>query len=165
MGEFKSIPMQAKLEVLYRIWSGERVTRVAHECGVSRQVIYAWKRRAEGALSRALKEKRRGPRTQDSPQNQETEQRQRRTEEFSHSLEKTQEGKENSYLSRAFNIPQPGDNGKTPERCPACGCEKVYKNGTYIKKNQDNGQGKHNELKRMQVVQRYICAWCKNSLS
>lgn len=159
----KCLPTQVKLRALYRIWAGEKITRVARDCGISRQVIYIWKRKAEKALCRALKEKRRGPKICSLPQRPEIEEAQNETEEPFPELEKIQQEME-TFQENSSSLGSPDtfqiirNNGRKPQRCPVCGCEKVYKNGTYVRKTQN----KRHIRKR--VVQRYICAWCKNSV-
>lgn len=163
MGKGKYLPKQEKLEVLYRIWAGEKITQVARDCGISRQVIYIWKRRAEIALYQALEEKRRGPKIQNLSPDHGVEQVQEGVENSSRKLEQTQQQMgtlQESYNS--FNTSDTSklntDDEKKPQRCPVCGCEKIYKNGTYIRRTKDS------RWKKKRVVQRYICAWCKNSL-
>jgi len=159
MGGVKSVSTQAKLKALYLIWAGEKIAQVARDCGISRQVIYTWKKKAEGALCEALEEKRRGPKVRSSPPKKEV---QKDAGNFSKPFKRIeqvqQEVKTPRENSNSHDTIQAPANEKKPERCPICGCEKIYKNGTYIKKIQDNG------LKKRQVVQRYICVWCKSSL-
>ena len=150
MGEVKCLPLKVKVKVLHRIWAGEKVARVAHECGISRQVIYTWKRKAEKAIYGALEEKRRGPKLHSLSGSRKTHQSQEKKKEPSRSP--------NSISTHRINSSQKNNGEKRVERCPVCGCEKIYRNGTYIKKNQNNGR-------REEVVQRYICVWCKNSFT
>ncbi len=161
MSEAKRLQLQAKLGVLYRIWGGEKVTQVARDCGVSRQVVYNWKRKAEKVLYAALEKKKSSNILQLLEKNQTREIQGKTKKSFSkHKItqRKTKTLRDNSILPPAFSSSQRSNNGKRPKYCPACSCEKVYKNGTYIKKNQND------ELKKKEVVQRYICVWCKNSV-
>ena len=152
MSELKYFPKQVKIEVLYRIWAGERISEVAREQGISRQIIYTWKKKAELAVSQALEEKKKGPRFQKSSQRQESPEIQERKRELSRKAGKTQWKVET--LEKENTLSQ--DNNKRPERCPVCGCQKIYKNGTYLKKNGGSSS------KVEQVIQRYICVWCKS---
>jgi len=152
MSELKYFPKQVKMEILHRIWAGERISEVARDWGISRQAIYTWKKRAELAVSQALEKKKRGPRFQKNLQEHESIEMQEKKENFSCELEKTQRKVE---ILKEENVSFHDDN-KRPERCPVCGCQKIYKNGTYLKKNGGSNS------KTEQVIQRYICVWCKS---
>ena len=162
IGEVKCSPMQAKLDILCRVWAGEKIAEVARGCGISRQVIYVWKRKAESALYRSLKGKKRGPKVCDAPGVYQVQEIGKRTEALSRVFEKAHPKKRvpQTHFSvfRPVNNHQRNTQEKRPQRCSVCGCEKIYKNGTYARKNQSNG------LKKRQVVQRYICIWCKSSI-
>lgn len=164
MGGVKSVSTQAKLRALYRIWAGEKIARVARDCGISRQVIYTWKKRAEVALLHALEEKRRGPKIHNSPpENGNGEVKsdvENCSDGFAQSPQQNNTFQENLQNSNPHGKPHAcSDDYEKPERCPVCGCGKIYKNGTYVKKLQDNG------VKKRHIVQRYICIWCKSSIS
>ena len=159
MGEMKCFSVQVKVRALHRVWSGEKIAEVAREYGVSRQMLYYWKRKAETAIFQALNESKRGPRVRETHQNSKLVRMQEKVKELSQVLQKTQQKvklleRRGGKLSHTDN----NSNNKRPERCPVCGCEKIYKNGTYIRKNKN---ADHNQE---QVVQRYICVWCKNSI-
>lgn len=161
MYEPKLISPKVKLEILYRIWGGERITHIAHDCGVSRQVIYIWKKRAEGALLRALKAKRRGPKVQNIAKNQAASYDQGKHETLLG--EKVSTKRSNSLPTS--KVSQSNNKMKMPERCPICGCEKIYKNGTYARQVSSDGHKRIDKAKKTQIIQRYICVWCKHSVS
>ncbi len=154
MERLKHFPKQVKIEALRRIWGGEKVTNVARDYGISRQMIYTWKKKAEVALFQALEEGRKGPKLQRKTQkplagkiHQEVRKLSVKVERIYRKIEAFE--KENNLSEQ---------NNKKPQRCPICGCHKVYKNGTYIKKSGNNNS------KKGQVVQRYVCAWCKSTI-
>ena len=162
MSEAKRLRIQVKLRVLYRIWGGEKVTQVARDYGVSRQVVYTWKRKAERALYTALEKGKRSSKIfqlLEEDQIRETQEKTKRPS-LKHKItqRKTKTLRDNSIFIPTFSSSQHSNNGKRPKCCPECGFEKIYKNGTYIKKNQNDGSGKK------EVVQRYICVWCKSSV-
>lgn len=148
MSEVKCFPVQVKLKAVYRIWAGEKITEVARECGISRQVLYCWKRKAEMAVSQALEKRKRGPKFHEMPEDNRVVKMREKVK-----VEKAQQ--KVKFRERMNKLPHSSNNNKRPQQCPVCGCEKIYKNGTYIKKN-----GNKNHLP--QVIQRYICVWCKS---
>ena len=166
MSEVRYLPTKVKVEVLHRIWAGEKITHVASECGISRQVIYTWKRKAEEVLYQALEEKKRGPKPPRSSEKDQAERTHKKSNDPSLSQkrnhQKSPSRKSSILLSLSVNHKVNHKvnvgNGRRPERCPVCGCEKIYKNGTYIRKVHSNGH------KGIEIVQRYICVWCKSSL-
>ena len=162
MSEAKRLRIQAKLRALYRIWGGEKVTQVARDYGVSRQVVYTWKRKAERALYTALEKGKRSSKILqllEEDQIRETQEKTRKPS-LKHKIaqRKMKTLRDSSIFIPTFSGSQHSNNGKRPKCCPGCGFEKIYKNGTYIKKNQNNGS------RKKEVVQRYICVWCKSSV-
>lgn len=155
----KHLPVNLKVEAVHKIWSGEKITYVASKYGVSRQVVYIWKKKAEEALYQALKEKKKGPRLRSFSEENQKEKFRGKRKFFSLEDKKThRERKPSANSHSSAHLLSPRTNGKRPEKCPVCGCEKIYKNGTYVKKIQDNGHV------RLELVQRYICVWCKSSI-
>jgi len=43
---FKRIPVERKIEVIYRVVKGDKIQPIAREAGVDRASIYLWKKRA-----------------------------------------------------------------------------------------------------------------------
>ncbi|MBC7190394.1 helix-turn-helix domain-containing protein [Candidatus Aerophobetes bacterium] len=162
MSEAKCLPPEVKVKVLCRVWSGEKISQVANDVGVSRQAIYTWKKRAEEVLCEILKERKRGPRRVKGPPLRDEK------------PEGSRKGKKTPHFSSQDSIPPVSkswtknsilseesvsrNNGEMPQVCPICGCRKIYKNGTYLRKISNNG------TRKMQIVQRYICVWCKSSI-
>lgn len=164
MSEVKCLPPEVKVKALCRVWSGEKISQVANDVGVSRQAIYIWKKRAEEVLCEILKERKRGPRKVKGPPLGEDEKSEggRRGKRSPHSFSQnsippaSKSQVKNSILSEE-SVSR--NNEKMPQMCPVCGCRKIYKNGTYIRKINNNG------TRKLQVVQRYICVWCKSSIT
>ena len=153
MGYAKPISAQMKVEVLHRIWAGEKLARVARECGISRQVIYTWKRKADYAVFQALREKKRGPKVN----------RRYRAGLDERALENVSPGRHDYQVAEShLDLLKEGGNCQSeqrPERCPVCGCEKIYKNGTYSVKDRSSTR-----KQQRRKIQRYICVWCKSSI-
>lgn len=51
---FKLIPVERKVEVIYRVVKGEKIQPIARETGVDRTSIYLWKKRALSAVGKTL---------------------------------------------------------------------------------------------------------------
>lgn len=152
MSDLNYFPKQLKMEALYRIWAGEKITEVASDYGISRQIVYIWKRKAEIAVSRALEEKKRGPKFRKNSGGRKSTPFRDKKENFSREDEEDQ-GKIKISSDEKSKISHQDE--KRPTQCPSCGCQKIYKNGTYLKKNGNNS-------KTGEVIQRYICVWCKS---
>ena len=152
MNELRCFPKRVKIEAVFRVWAGQSVSEIARTYGTSRQIIYMWKKKAELAVSRAMEGKRRGPKSRKKKE-PETSVKIKVTDR--ESLPKTNKNKKRRIPFTGGENFQPLDN-KRPSHCPVCGCQKIYKNGTYLKK---NGTNNH---KKKEVVQRYICVWCKS---
>lgn len=57
---FRPIPVEKKIEVIYRVIKGEKIQPVAREAGVDRSSVYFWKERALISLKEALEPHKRG---------------------------------------------------------------------------------------------------------
>ena len=160
MGHTKAMSPQMKVKILHRIWAGEKVARVARECRISRQVIYTWKRKADRAISQALQEKKRGPKAQHRGK-VEGEGSPPRAFSLEHGSGLPLHGHNTGVDLAAATVPkaETRQDRERPERCPVCGCEKIYRNGTYTVKNRSTAHGQQHRK-----VQRYICVWCKSSI-
>ena len=70
---FRPIPVEKKIEVIYRVIKGEKIQPVAREAGVDRSSVYFWKDRALISLKEALEPHKRGPKFKKDPKDQEIE--------------------------------------------------------------------------------------------
>ena len=142
---FKSISVERKIQAVSRVVSGEKVQPVAKDVGVHRTSIYIWKERALSALEEALEPHKRGPK-------------------FKHyqktSEENLREEKERQIHLLKQKIEPQKDDSK-PVRCPNCGCEKVYRNGTY--KIEPKGFFDNLKTHKEELIQRFICPYCGKS--
>jgi len=105
---FRSIPVEKKIEAVYRIIKGKNIQPVAREAGVDRSSVYLWRERALASLKEALEPHKRGPKFKKDPKDKE--------------IEKLKE-----------KLEPPKKKERLP-KCPYCGFEKVYKNGSYKRK-------------------------------
>ncbi len=151
---FKPILVEKKIEALSRVVSGKKILPVAREIGVHRISIYIWKQRALAALERALQSHKRGPkfkRLQKTPKEKIRNPR----EEMERLRGYLEEKERQIYLLKQKLEPQRDDS--RPVRCPNCGCEKVYRNGTY----EIRSKGFFDNLKarKEELIQRFICPY------
>jgi len=155
---FKPIPVEKKIEAAFRVVSGNKIQPVAREIAVHRSSIYIWKERALSALEEALEPRKRGPkfkRLQKTP-----EENIRNLREEIDKLRGYLEEKEGQiYLLKQKLEPRKDDS--KPVRCPNCGYEKVYRNGTY----EIRPKGFFDNLKtcKEELIQRFIYPYCKKS--
>lgn len=128
---FKSIPVEKKIEAVSRVVSGGKIQPVAREIGVHRSSVYIWKERALSALEEALEPRKRGPKFK-HPQKRPD----KNMEDLRGEIDKLkgclEEKERQIYLLKQKLEPQKDDLRSV--KCPNCGCEKVYRNGTYKKR-------------------------------
>ena len=155
---FKPIPVDKKIKAVSKVVSGEKIQPVAKEIGIHRSSVYIWKERALSTLEKALEPHKRGPkfkRLQKAPEEKIRDLR----EEMERLRGYLEEKERQIYLLEKKLEPQRDDS--KPVRCPNCGCEKVYRNGIY----EIRPKGFFDNLKarREELIQRFICPYCKKS--
>jgi len=126
---FKPIPVERKIEVIYRLVKGEKVQPIAREAEVDRTSIYLWKERALSALREALEPHKRGPKFKKNPKDGEIEKLKGKLSKIEGLLKE----KEEQVRELKEKLNPSGEKIKSV-KCPYCGLEKVYKNGTYKRK-------------------------------
>jgi transposase-like protein len=155
---FKPISVGKKIEVVSKVLSGKKTQPVAREAGVHRTSVYIWKKKALLALEETLEPRKRGPkfkRLQKTP-----EEKIRNLREEIKRLRGYLEEKERQIHLLKEKLEPQKDNSR-PVRCPNCGCEKVYRNGTY----EIRPKGFFDNLKtgKEELIQRFICPYCGKS--
>ena len=152
---FKPVSIEKKIQAVSRVVVGEKVQPVARDIGVHRASIYIWKERALSALEEALEPYKRGPKFK-HPQKTLEEKLRKELDKLKGYLEER-----DRQIHWLINRQEPQKNDSKPVRCPNCGCEKVYRNGTY----KIRPKGFFDNLKtcKEELIQRFICPYCKKS--
>jgi len=157
------ISIKEKILVVSQVIAGEKIQGVAGKHKVSRPSIYAWAQKSLDTLEQALKPAKRGPKCKKGKV---------RAKDMVIEEQKEKIGKLNDIISEKekqiknfrgklnlekYSLPR-------PSKCPHCGFEKIYKNGTYkIKPERFLEQlkkGKEIEI----ITQQFICPYCKGSV-
>jgi len=157
------ISIKEKILVVSQVIAGEKIQGVAGKHGVSRPSVYTWTGKALDTLEQALKPAKRGPKYKKGKVDVKDETIEEQKEKI---------GKLNDIISEKekqiknfrgklnlekYSLPR-------PSKCPHCGFEKIYKNGTYkIKPERFLEQlkkGKEIEI----ITQQFICPYCKGSV-
>ena len=109
-------------------------------------------------LREALKPRKRGPKFKRNPEDREIERLRRKVEKLEGFLkEKDEKIKE---LRKRLN---PAKEEFKPVKCPYCGFEKVYKNGTYKRKPKGFFDKLKQDEQKEETVQGFLCPWCGKS--
>jgi len=150
----KSFPIEVKIKAAFEILAGEEIKSVAAKYNTSRQSIYAWMKKIRKVLFEELcleRERRCFKKVDSGISFQRKEKEIKKLKQLLSNAEK-----EIDKLKKTVRLPN-RLNGERPKKCPHCGCQKIYKNGTYKRISKDYLQPI--------VVQRFICAYCKSSFS
>jgi len=158
-----SISVKEKILIVSQVIAGEKIQRVARKHGVSRSYVYAWTRKALDTVEQALKPAKRGPKFKkgkvDAKDKAIEEQKQKIAELNDIISEKEKQIKN---LKGKINLQK--NSLPHPSRCPHCGFEKIYKNGTYkIRLERFLEQLKKDQEIEI-TVQQFICPYCRSSV-
>lgn len=163
MKGYRYVSIKEKVLIVYQVIAGEKVQLVANKHRVSRPSVYAWTQRVLDALKEALKPDERGPKLKRA----EFEARDRLIKKQNEEIDRLKDiikkkEKQIENLRGKLNLQK--NSLPRPLKCPHCGFEKVYKNGTYkIKIDKFLDELKKGEDKEI-VVQQFICPYCKSSV-
>ena len=154
---FQDIPVEAKVKAVCTIiGGGEKIQPTAKRYGITRPSLYAWVERAQQAIEEALKPYKRGPKFTKPKVDPNV----KKIEKLNELLQRHQaqiRELEEIVASREKEEPK-------PEKCDRCGCQKIYKNGTFkIRPKRFFDLLKLNKEKEVSV-QKFICACCGQSL-
>jgi len=119
--EFKPIPVEKKIEVVYRMIRGENTTYSKRS--LSRQVLYIFLERKSFSLPK------RGPKFKNNPKDRKIEKLKEKVTKLENSLEE-----KDREIKRLKERLEPSKEKVRSVERPYCGFEKVYKNGTYKRK-------------------------------
>ena len=117
---FKPIPVERKIEVIYRVVKGEKIQPIAREAGVDRTSVYLWKERALSALREALEPRKRGPKFKKNTKDKEIEKLGGKLNKIESLLKEKEE--QVRELKEKLN---PSGGKIESVKCPYCGFEKV----------------------------------------
>jgi transposase-like protein len=150
------ISQSTKYQAVCEVLAGGKISDVARRHGVDRSTVYRWVKLARAAIRDGLKSAgRRRPRQQSLCRDLA-----RKTVLLQRRLEK----KSVLVTTLRKELRKKSGPDPRPDRCPKCGCEKVYKNGLY---NQPLSKVIPPEVYFAQKVpvKRFVCASCHNSIN
>lgn len=163
MRNSSSISIKEKILIVCQVIAGEKIQPIAKKYKVSRPSIYLWRKRALGSLEEALKPDKRGPKFKKGK----VDAKDKVIEEQKEKIEKlvniiSEKEKQIKNLRGKLNLQK--NSLSRPLKCPHCGFEKIYKNGTYkIKPERFLEQLKKDKEIEI-IIQQFICPYCKSSV-
>ncbi len=163
MRNFRSISIKEKIFIISQIIVGEKIKPLAKKHKVSRPSVYLWRKRALDSLEQALKPDKRGPKFKKGQLDVKDKITTEQMIEIG-KLKKTIANREKEIKNLREKISLQKMGIPRPLKCPYCGFEKIYKNGTYkIRIERFFEKLKKGEEKEI-VVQQFICPYCKSSI-
>jgi len=150
----RNFPTEVKIKVVFEVLIGEEIKFVAAKYNTSRQSIYTWMKKIRKILSQELILEGKGYQFKKVDLDISSQRKEKEIKKLKQLLSNAE--RKIDRLERTIRLPD-RLNGRRPKKCPHCGCQKVYKNGTYKKVSK-------NHLPLV-VIQKFICAYCKNSIS
>ncbi|TKJ44988.1 hypothetical protein CEE35_05910 [Candidatus Aerophobetes bacterium Ae_b3b] len=163
MKNSRSISIKEKILIVCQVIAGEKIQRVARRHRVSRPSIYIWTQKALDTLEEALKPEKRGPKFKkgkvDAKDKLIEEQKEKMAESGDIISEKE---KQIENLRGKINLQK--NSLPRPSKCPHCGFEKIYKNGTYKIKPERFFEQLQKDKEIEITVQQFICPYCRSSV-
>jgi len=145
---YRSIDTERKVELILEHLKGARICSLAREYGVNEDSIHLWKNKVLKALSQILSSKTPGPRPRS------------RVEILEGELEELRKkyGALSQLSQIAVSTKAPSLLEERPSKCPECGSNRIWKNGTY----RVSGERTSRSLKVSEkgTVQRFRCSDC-----
>ncbi len=163
MRGYKFISIKEKVLIVSKVIAGEKIQFVADKHRVSRPSVYTWTQIALGTLEKALKLKRRGPklkRAKFSVRDKVIKEQKMEIGRLKDIIEK----KEKQIKNLRGEIRLQKRDVFRPLKCPHCGFEKIYKNGTYKINPERFFEKLRKDEEKEIVVQQFICPYCKSSI-
>jgi len=163
MRDFESISIKEKILIVCQVIVGGKIQTIAKKHKVSRPSIYAWTQKALDTLEQALKPGKRGPKCKKGK----VEAKDKLIEEQKGKITKlndiiSEKDKQIKNLKGKLGLQK--NSFARPSKCPHCGFEKIYKNGTYkIKPERFFEQLKKDQEGEI-TVQQFICPYCRSSV-
>jgi len=163
MRNSKSISIKEKILIVSQVITGEKIQRVARKQGVSRPSVYAWTQKASHALEKTLKPEKRGPKCKKGKVDAKDKAIEEQKEKIAELRDIISE-KEKQIKNLRGKINLQKNSLPRPSKCPHCGFEKIYKNGTYkIKPERFFEQLKKDKEVEI-IIQQFICPYCRSSV-
>ena len=163
MRSFGSISIKEKILIVCQVIAGKKIQSIAKKHKVSRPSIYAWTKKALDTLEQALKPGKRGPKCKKGRvdvKDKAIEEQKEKIEELNDII--SEKEKQIKNLKGKINLQK--NSLPRPSKCPHCGFEKIYKNGTYkIKPERFFEQLKKDEEIEI-TVQQFIRPYCRSSV-
>ncbi|MEA1964156.1 MAG: helix-turn-helix domain-containing protein [Candidatus Aerophobetes bacterium] len=163
MRNFRFISIKEKILIISQVIVGEKIQPIAKKYKVSRPSIYVWRKRALGSLEQALKPDKRGPKFKKGKVNAKDKVIEEQKEKIG-KLNDIISEKEKQIKNLRNKIALQKNSLSRPSKCPHCGFEKIYKNGTYKIKPEklfeQLKKGKEIEI----ITQQFICPYCRSSV-
>ena len=163
MKNFRSISIKKKILIVCQVIAGEKIQSIAKKHGISRPSVYAWTGKTLDALEQALKPGKRGPKFKKGKVDVKDNLIEKQKEKIA-KLEGIISEKEKQIKNLRGKINVQKNSLPRPSKCPHCGFEKIYKNGTY----KITRERLFEQLKKDQemeiVVQQFICPYCRSSV-
>ena len=163
MRNLRPVSIKEKILIVCQVIAGEKIQRVARRHRVSRPSIYIWTQKALDTLEEALKPEKRGPKFKkgkvDAKDKLIEEQKEKMAESGDIISEKE---KQIENLRGKINLQK--NSLPRPSKCPHCGFEKIYKNGTYKIKPERFFEQLQKDKEIEITVQQFICPYCRSSV-
>ena len=163
MRDLRSISIKEKILIVCQVIAGEKIQSITKKHGISRPSIYAWTGKALDTLEQALKPAKRGPKCKKGKVDVKDNLIEKQKDKIG-KLEGVISEKEKQIKSLRGKINLQKNSLLRPSKCPDCGFEKIYKNGTYkIRKERFLEQlEKDKEIEI--ITQQFICPYCRSSV-
>lgn len=145
---FRRIAVETKVEAVRRVLRGEHVTTVSAEMSIDRNSLAIWVRRVLDSMRSSVDRKK----VERKKVVVRSEARFRKLKDRVERQDKTIDTMRESL--RAL------EEGPVPEKCPACGCARFYKNGLIMMDLERLLGTKLNGSNRKIPVQKFICVNC-----
>jgi len=156
MRNFRSLSIKEKILIVCQVIAGEKIQSIAKKHGISSPSVYAWTGKALDTLEQVLKPAKRGPKCKKGKVDVKDETIEKQKEKIEKLVNIISE-KEKQIKNLRGKLNLQKNSLPRPSRCPHCGFEKIYKNGTYkIKPERFLEQFKKD--KEIEItVQQFIC--------
>jgi transposase len=156
---FREIKAEEKTQAVFAVLGGARITAAAHSYGVNRDSLSDWVKRVKVHAKEWLEPYKRGPKEKKPKIDPSL----KKIEKLNQLLDRNQ-AKINQLEKQLKGIKEAErEKEPRPAKCDQCGCEKAYKNGTYLIK----PKRFFDLLKRREepiLIPQFACASCGHCL-